>query len=394
MHGSLLCAANLTAEHESFRREICNFLQAELNDDAWTDHRDPSTFQGWSQGFTDQFRAQLGGRGFIGVDWPREYGGQERGILFHLILVSELQRHAAPGSLSADLHAPYLLMSEATPQTKGEVLPRVLAGDASIFLGYSEPEAGSDLANIQTKAEETHSGFTLSGHKTYATDAERAEYGLVAARTAQPERRYDGISLFLVDMSLTGIELTQSQTIGGWQHPDVYFNQVELPHHSLVGSLHEGFKALMRSIDFERIVNGAPGYVERQVNRLARQVIESRSASEKPSVVDDIVTLAIDATAAREYALAAGASLRGGFAMPAEATLCQLLKREAARSADWLSLDIFGPLATVRGLSDGAPNRGEVEQDLRDNVYFQFAAGGFDVTRNVIARRGLNLPRI
>lgn len=389
--------AELTAEHHAFRAELCAFLQAELTPVVRARHRDPTEHGGWSAAFRAAFRRKLGARGYIGMSWPIAYGGGGKDPLYDLILADELEYHRAPGLDATITYIPQTLLAFGSEEQKRTFLPRIRSGAITVFLGYSEPEAGSDLANLKTTAVEDGDVFILTGQKAYSSHAHLADYGFVAARTDPSRGRYGGISLFLVDMAQPGIRISTYRSIAGWDHPAVSFDRVPVPRAMLVGPLHEGWKALMAAIDFERAIIASPGLVDRQLDRLLVHVLTPAAGGLRPAddplVQDRLVTLAIEAEAARLYAYQVAARQARGERPQHETSLALLLKREAARLADQTGADLLGPSFPLQEGSAFAPCDGAIEQEYREHVYFHFAAGGFDITRNVIATRGLRLPR-
>ena len=294
---------------------------------------------------------------------------------------------------------PNALLAFGTDEQKKRLLPQVMRGELAWFVGYSEPEAGSDLASLKTLAvEDEKSGdFIITGQKSFSSDAHMADYGWVAVRTDPAMSRHRGVSLFIVDMKLPGVEITKYPTLAGWTHNAVYFNQVRVPRAMMVGELHEGWRVVMGAIDFERAALASHGLVGFQLDRLLDWCGQSHHGApgqlDDPLVQDELVRLAIEGEGARlmTYWLA---SLHARGLMPQhETSLALLVKRETARRFDVAGLDLLGAFGPLRAGSPWAPMDGEVEVEYRDRLYFQFAAGGFDITRNVVAQRGLGLPR-
>lgn len=389
--------AELTPEHYAFRTELCAFLRAELTPAVRAEHRDPTEHGGWSRAFWKAFRRKLGAHGFVGMSWPTAYGGGGKDPVFDLILADELEYHGAPGLDATITYIPQTLLAFGSEEQKRTFLPRIRSGEITLFLGYSEPEAGSDLANLKTAAVEEGDVFVITGQKAYSSHATLADYGFVAARTDPARGRYGGISLFLVDMTHPGIRISTYRSIAGWDHPAVYFDHVPVPRAMLVGPLHEGWKALMAAIDLERAIIASPGLVERQLDRLVAYALAASADGVRPAddpvVQDRLVTLAVEAEAARLYAYEVAARQARGERPQHETSLALLLKREAARLADRTGAALLGPSFPLQTGSPFAVCDGAIEHEYREHVYFHFAAGGFDITRNVIATRGLRLPR-
>lgn len=387
----------LTAPEEAFRAEVCAFLARELTPEVWRGHRDPTEQGAWSAEFTRRFRRKLGERGLIGMGWPREYGGGGRSRVFQAIFWDEMEYHRAPGLDRSITYVPSAILAFGSAAQKSEFLPRVSRGELAWFVGYSEPDAGSDLASLKTRAVEDGDGFVITGQKAFSSEAHMADYGWVAARTDPAAPKHQGISVFIVDMKSPGVVVSKYPTLAGWTHHAVYFDNVRVERAMLVGELHQGWRVIMGAIDFERAALASPGLVGYQLDRLLAFCDTPRAGAARllddPLVQDQLARLAIEAEAARlmSYWIA---SLHARGQMPQhETSLAVLVKRETARAFDVAGLELLGPYAPLEPGSRRAQLAGEVEVEYRDHLYFQFAAGGFDITRNVVAHRGLALPR-
>jgi alkylation response protein AidB-like acyl-CoA dehydrogenase len=203
--------------------------------------------------------------------------------------------------------------------------------------------------------------------------------------------------MFMVDMKSPGVTIAKHPTLAGWTHHSVHFDNVRVPRSMMVGELDQGWKILMGAIDFERAALASPGLVNYQLDRLLAWCARSRGGSDRPIddpiVQDELVRLAIEAEGTRimSYWLAS-LHARGQYPQH-ETSLALLVKRETARLFDEKGMALLGPYAPLRTGAPHAQLDGEVEIEYRDHLYFQFAAGGFDITRNVVATRGLGLPR-
>jgi 3-oxocholest-4-en-26-oyl-CoA dehydrogenase alpha subunit len=388
---------NFTDEHHAFRQELCDFLTTELTPEVRAAHHDEDEFKGWTVDYRAEFRRKLGERGFIGMGWPLDYGGGGKDMVYEVIYADEMEYHGGPGLEPAVNYVPYALLALANEDQKREFLPRLRRGEISFFLGYSEPEAGSDLANLSTEAVPDGDDYIVTGQKAYSSYAHHADWGLVAARTDAAGPKHSGISLFLVDMRAAGIELARHRTMAGWLHASVFFDHVRVPATNVVGPLNGGWRALMAAIDYERASLAAPGLVDKQLDRLIAHAHASTANGNRPvdscGVQDLLVTLAVEAEASRLYSYEVARRQAAGESPEHETSLAVLLKRETARLADAHGVRIIGAAAQLRPGSVLAVADGAIEYEHRDHTYFSFAAGGFDITRNVIAIRGLKLPR-
>ena len=170
----------LTADEAAFRDEVRAFLQRELTPEVWQAHRDPSEQGMWTVDFTRAFRRKLGAAGYIGMGWPKEYGGGGRSRVYQAIFWDEMEYHRAPGLDRAITYVPNAIMALGSEAQKAEFLPRISRGELSWFVGYSEPEAGSDLASVKMRAVEDGDHFVITGQKAFSSDAHMADYGWVA----------------------------------------------------------------------------------------------------------------------------------------------------------------------------------------------------------------------
>lgn len=386
--------AGISGEARSYREEICAFLTAELTPDVRRRYRDDQAYQGWDLAFRREFRQRVGVQGYLAASWPVEHGGDGRDMLHQLMFLEEVEYHDAPALEPATTYVPHVLMRYGTAEQMAAYLPRLKKGELCVFLGYSEPEAGSDLANLATVAVTDGGGYLLSGQKSYSSWAEVSDFGLVAAR-APGSIRHAGITLFWVDMTSPGLTVATHRTIAGFEHPSVHFDRVQVPASNVIGGVGEGWRCLMGAIDFERRTLGASGLLARQLEGLATICEQKDAASASSSLVRDrAISAAVECEAARLLAYEVANRDTTGDAMGADTpALSILMKREAARFVDSVAMEVLGPLGQVHHSSQYAPAAGAFEQSYREHLYFHFAAGGFDISRNVIAVRGLGLPR-
>ncbi len=154
----------------------------------------------WTPEFTKAFRRKLGAAGYIGMGWPKEYGGGGRSRVYQAIFWDEMEYHRAPGLDRSITYVPNAIMALGSDAQKADFLPQMSRGELSWFVGYSEPEAGSDLASLKTRAVEDGDHFIITGQKAFSSDAHMADYGWVATRTDPTSSKHRGITMFIVDM--------------------------------------------------------------------------------------------------------------------------------------------------------------------------------------------------
>lgn len=242
----------VTAEEQSLRHRIRAFLEAERVAGGFQPVADC-----WVSGVSPTFSRKLGQMGWIGMTWPKRYGGQSLPALHRLVVTEELLVAGAPVAAHwiADRQSGAQILKFGTEQQKQSILPRIAAGECYTCVGMSEPQAGSDLAAVTTKATKTPTGWTLSGRKIWSTVAHISSFMIVLARTspAEGKNRHVGLSQFLVDLTLPGIEISGIRDIAGHTHfNEVVFDDVKLPDDALLGAQGNGWTQCMGELAMER----------------------------------------------------------------------------------------------------------------------------------------------
>src|SRR5690606_13795343 len=228
-------------------------------------------------------------------------------------------------------------------EQKKTFLPRISRGELSWFVGYSEPEAGSDLANLKTQAVQEGDEFVITGQKSFSSDAHKADYGWVATRSDPTSTKHRGLSMFIVDMRSSGVKISEHPTMAGWTHHAVYFDNVRVPRSMLVGQLHEVWKVVMGAIDFERGALAAHGLVDFQLDRLlawcSAEGPDGARRLDDPLVQDELVRLAIESEAARLSTYWLSSLHARGLRPQHETSYAVLMKRETSRKIDVAALE-------------------------------------------------------
>ncbi len=387
----------LTDDQLAFRQEVCQFLSRELALEITAPYRDHLEARGYDWDFCIEFRKKLAAQGYVGIGWPKEYGDAGRDMIYQLILAEEMEYHDAPGMDGSLTYIPMAIMAYGSEAQKQKMIPQIATGEVTIFLGYSEPEAGSDLAALRMTAEEDGDSFILTGEKAFSSEAQHADYGWMAARTDPDAPKHRGISLFLVDMKSPGISMGGFTTMSGWHHPTVSFDHVRVPKTDLIGELNRGWYYIMGAIDFERAALGNPGMAIHAFDRLVAhcQTTKRRGVPliQDPVVQQRLAELYTDVEAVRLMSYWVGSIHARGLQPQHETSLSVLAKRETVRALDTYGTELLGPHVQLGRGDTLAPADGEIIHDYLDRMYFSFAASGFDITRNVLATRGLGLPR-
>ena len=386
-----------TEDQKSFRRDVCQFLQKELTPEVRQVHQDLSESSGLAWPWVKEFRKKLAERGYIGVGWPKEYGGGGRDMVYQVLFFEEMDYHGAPSLAPTYTYLTMGIILFGTEEQKRFFLPGLSSGELDLFQGYSEPNAGSDLANLQCRAVLEGDEFVVNGQKLFSTGAHHADWAFMLVRTNTEVRKHRGISMLLIDMNTPGISLDWYKTMSGWWHHGVHFDNVRVPRSNLLGELDQGWYHGMAVLDYERAANGNPGIVTREYDQLIAYCKETKQNGgyliDDPRVRNLLADLAADVQASRLMAYQVASMHAQGLQPQAEATLVSLAMRETARKIDAASVELLGPYANLWRGSKWAPLDGAQVYNYIRNTVMQFAVGGFDISRNVIATRGLQLPR-
>ena len=236
---------------EALRVQVRAFLAVELA------RRPPiERAQSWS-GFDPAFSRKLGERGWLGLTWPKRYGGHERSALERYVVLEELLAAGAPVSAHwiAERQSGPSLLRYGSEAQKSAILPRIAAGECFFCIGMSEADTGSDLASVRTRATRVAGGWRVNGAKLWTTNAHRCQYMILLGRTApvDPERRHEGLSQFLVDLSLPGIAIRPIRNLAGEHHfNEVVFDDVALPDDAILGREGDGWSQVTGELAYER----------------------------------------------------------------------------------------------------------------------------------------------
>ncbi|WP_051683549.1 acyl-CoA dehydrogenase family protein [Blastococcus sp. URHD0036] len=248
-----LAPAPRSAAAEAVRLEVREFLAAEQAAGTFVPHVDT-----WLSGVDPAFSRKLGERGWLGMTWPKEYGGHERTAMERYAVTEELLAAGAPVAAHwiADRQSGPNLLRYGTEAQRREILPRIAAGECFFVIGMSEPDSGSDLASIRTKASRDANGdWVVSGAKVWTSNAHHSHYGIVLVRTspADPANRHAGLSQLLIDLSLPGISINPIRILDGGHHfNEVVFDDVVVPGDMLLGEEGAGWHQVTAELAFER----------------------------------------------------------------------------------------------------------------------------------------------
>lgn len=383
----------------AFRKEVRDWLQQHWVEDAALREK-ALPFEQRHLNFKDaRYAAALAETGWAAASWPKAHGGQARTPMEQLALMEELQRVDAPLVSAGDIQA-FALMEFGTEKQKAELLPRIRKGEIWFALGYSEPGAGSDLASLKTTAVRDGDAWLINGQKIWTTGAERADYLWLAART-DPQARpaHAGISVFIVPMDTPGITVRPSMAMYGHTFCQEFLDNVRVPLDALVGPLNGGWKVLTCALAHERIIMGGNvASLRRRFEQLVDNVRRLEDAEGQPlkndrAVRERIGTLAAEIEVARQLLVNSIRMTERGLIPVHEAAMSKVFTSELMERLGEAALDIIGASASLAEGAAGAIAEGRLEQLLRHSIMYVVGGGTAQIQRNLIAQRGLQLPR-
>jgi alkylation response protein AidB-like acyl-CoA dehydrogenase len=342
-----------------------------------------------------RFLRHLGADGWLGVSWPREYGGQGRSTIEQWLFAEELYNRRLPnGLLTVNSIGPVLIRMGNDAQ-KAEYLPRILAGDLEFAIGYSEPDAGSDLAALRTRAVRDGDEYIVTGQKIWTTGASVATHLWLAVRTGRPEDRHRGVSLLITPMDAPGISITPIFTQGGERTNAVFLDEVRIPADRRVGEENDGWGVITAALNFERMFyHNEPRWELRQLTEWADTAgLLTGETAEAHAAQEAIGELAVDVEICRLFAHRGARVLAEGRVPYAEASVNKIWWGELRQRICDTGLDLIGEPGTVAHGDPHAPAHGHLERGLRSSPVWRFGGGTNEIQLDIIATRGLGMPR-
>ena len=383
-----------SGEQERLRREVCAFLEGELG----TRHNSDPVPMPPAYLPAKEFERKLGERGWLARSWPVEYGGGGRPIMEQFIIEEEIGLHGGPASdaLGRVIVAPILLTSGSEEQ-KRHYLPRMARGEIGFCLGYSEPEAGSDLASLQTRAVAEGDDYAISGRKVFTSGAEASEYCWLAARTDPTAPKHSGISVFIVPMDAPGVEVRPLiNLLDKYWFNEVIFDNVQVPRANRVGEENQGWQLLTSALGVERTTLYRAFVHLRTLAGLIRFAKatkgDGRALFDEPRLRRRLAQLTVEFEVARLLLYRAVGMFGRAEEFRAQAAMVKLFNTELAQRLYQTALEVLGPYGALREGSKYVPWLGTIAHGYLSAVQDTIGAGTSEVQRSIIARRGLGLP--
>jgi alkylation response protein AidB-like acyl-CoA dehydrogenase len=387
-----------TKQQENFRQEVWAFLNKELPS-GWVDyigttiddvvvHRE----DGW-QVFKDMAH-KLGEKGWLSLFWPKEYGGQSCSFVDYLIFLEELARHGSPGynAVGVKMLAPTLFRF-GTEEQKARHLKLIASGEEFWCEGFTEPDAGSDLASLQTRAIKDNNDYVVNGQKTWSTFASHSDWCCLLARTDPELKRHRGLSFFLVDLSTPGITVSPVYKMQG--DPDfgeIFFEDVRVPKENLVGGENEGWKVVQTMLSYERIAIAPVAVVQSLIERLLKY-IKDIPERQRQNARQTIAQLKIEVEIGRLLCYRLAWLHDKEIATAYDAEMPKLYATELFKHAAGAAIKLLGLYGQLDKRESKAPLDGWFEHLYLSSIGATLAAGSSEIMKNLIALSGLGLPR-
>ena len=386
-----------TPEQEALSKELRSYFEAMMTPEVRAE-------LGEAGEGSDLFRTlvrKMGADGLLGIGWPTEFGGQGRPATDQFIFFDEVQRAGAPFPFVTVNTVGPTLMRYGSDEQKAFFLPRILSGEVNFAIGYTEPEAGTDLASLRTRAVRDGDEFVINGSKIFTSGANQADYIWLACRTDPDAPKHRGISMILVPTDRPGFSWTPIVTVGNVMTTSTFYDNVRVPAANLVGPENEGWRMITNQLNHERVGLAALGGLTLQ---LFADVLEwARTTPASPGRPEPMIDLPwvqldlarcharLEAMKLLNWKMAAAAA--SGELSPADSSAVKVYGTETHVEVYRLLLGVVGAGGFLRAGSPGAILQGRLERAGRAAQINTFGGGVNDVQREIVAAAGLKMAR-
>lgn len=383
-----------TAEHEALRRELRAYYEQLLTPDLVAELSVSEGVGPVSRGVVKQMAAD----GWLGIGWPTEYGGQGRGFIEQFIFFDESMRAGAPVPMLTINSVAPTIMRYGSQEQKDFFLPKILAGEIHFCIGYTEPDAGTDLASLKTKAVRDGDEWVINGQKIFTSLATDADYVWLAVRTSPDAPKHKGISMIIVPTSTPGFKAVPIQNFGNFNTNYTFYEDVRVPAGNLVGEENRGWNLIVEQLNHERVTLCSSGLMERSLDDVrayaqGKELAGGGRLIDEPWVQHNLawVHARLDVLRLLNWQVAWHAE-RGDPLDPAAASSVKVFGTEFYMEGLRRLLEVLGPVAGVRDRSPDAVLHGRVATLLRGLHVLTFGGGTNELQRDLIAIFGLGLP--
>jgi alkylation response protein AidB-like acyl-CoA dehydrogenase len=383
-----------TDEQKALRDELRAYYEAMLTDEiqdelSRSEGVGPLARKLWKQMASD---------GWAGIGWPKEYGGQGRTPIEQFVFFDESMRAGAPVPMLTINSVAPTIMQYGSEEQKAFYLPKILAGEIHFAIGYTEPEAGTDLASLKTRAVRDGDEYVINGQKIWTSLATDVDYVWLAVRTDPDVKKHKGISMLIVPSDAPGFKVEPIKNMGGLNTNITFYDDVRVPVGNLVGEENKGWNLITNQLNHERVTLCSSGIVERQLEDVTAWAKEAKLADGRRVIDQEWVQMNLARVHARleylrliNWKVAADAT--AGLPLdPAYASSIKVFGTEFYLEAFRALMEVMGSNAIVKGGSPAAVVQGRIEARTRSMHILTFGGGTNEMQRDLIALFGLNMP--
>ena len=389
----------LTPEEERFQYEVHQFLMEQNIEEVI---RGFELANSWEEVGEEsrQFLQKLVQKGWLTISWPKEFGGQDKSNALLFILMNELSYfEMSPSDFAAGIGSSFifgpLLMRYGTNEVKRELLPSVAKCEIGFCLGWSEPDSGSDLASVKTRAEDKGDHYLVNGQKIFGTATHFATHQVFLARTNPNVPKHRGLSVMMTELNSPGITISPLWTMGNHRLNEVYFDNVKVPKKYLLGKENEGWKFTVEELDLERMLE--PGNIKRILDELVQYVKgtnrNGKLLAKDPFIRQELAELAIEFEIANLLFMNIASILDEGKIPSNEISMEKVFVSELWYRAADLGTQILGLEGILEEDSKWARFNGLITRQYQRSIGRTIYMGTSEIQRNIVATRRLGLPR-
>ncbi|MGH9206847.1 MAG: acyl-CoA dehydrogenase family protein, partial [Acidimicrobiales bacterium] len=341
---------------------------------------------------------QMGEDGWLGIGWPKEYGGQGRSAIEQFVFFDESMRAGAPVPMLTINTVGPTIMKVGSDEQREFFLPKVLKGEIHFCIGYTEPSAGTDLANVKTRAVRDGDEYVINGQKSFTSLAGGADYVWLATRTNPEVKKHKGISVFVIPMDTPGISVVPMHLMGEHNINQTFYEDVRVPASALVGGENNGWPIITNQLNHERVTLCSSGIIERSLSDVRAWAQQTKLADGRRVIDQEWVQTHLARVYARLEFLrlanwkVAWMSTQGQM-NPADASSIKVFGTEFYLEAFRLLMEIIGPASYLKADSPEAVLHSRLENNYRSLIILTFGGGTNEVQRDLIGMFGLGLPR-
>ena len=381
-------------EHEAMRDELRTYYAQLLTPEVEDELRG-------SEGAGAVPRAifkQMSADGWVGLQWPKEWGGKELGPMEQFVFFDESMRAGAPVPMLTINSVAPTIMRYGSEEQKQFYVDKILKGEIHFAIGYTESDAGTDLASLKTKAVRDGDEYIINGQKVFTSLASGADYVWLAVRTSTEAKKHKGISIIIVPTDTPGFSYKKIDNFGDTNTNITYYEDVRVPVGNLVGEENQGWSLITNQLNHERVTLCSSGVVERQLDDVREWAQNTKLADGRRVIDQEWVQVNLARVHAKLEFLklanwrVAWLAQNGEALNPADASSIKVYGTEFYMEAARLLMEIMRDQAPLSGKSPGAVVRGRVERMLRGMHILTFGGGTNEMQRDLIAIFGLNMP--